>query len=288
MTQLATTSESLRPSATIIRSHNQQAARVWHAGGGAYEAISQQIADAIEHCVGRLAPRPGERVLDVATGTGLAARLCARRGAHVSGVDFAPSAIARARQLADADATRASLPIAFREGDAEQLPYADGEFDAVVSTFGVMFVNRPEAAAAEIARVLKPGGRVALATWPRSSTVFEMFKVIAAHKPAPPAGAKAPPSPFEWGRTDRLVELFGEHFDLAFEHGTSQYRDESGARAWQVFVDGYGPLRTLVNTLAPEQVAALRLDWERFHERYRTGLGILVPREYCVMVGQRR
>ena len=114
-----------------------------------YDAISKGIADSIEHAVLRLDPRPGERILDLATGTGWTSRLVARRGATVIGADIATDLLAAAR----ANATAAGLSIDYQVGDAERLPFKDGEFDAVISTCGVMFASRPEKAAREMARV---------------------------------------------------------------------------------------------------------------------------------------
>ena len=127
-----------------IQPHNQRPAAVWSSGGSAYDKISRGIADSIEHCVLRLDPQPGERILDLSTGTGWTSRSVARRGARVTGVDIAADLVAAAQSTAKAE----GLAIEYRIGDAESLPFADGEFDAVVSTCGVMFASRPEAAAA--------------------------------------------------------------------------------------------------------------------------------------------
>jgi ubiquinone/menaquinone biosynthesis C-methylase UbiE len=134
--------------------HNERPAVVWGSGGKDYEQISEGIADSIEHCVSRLHPMPGERILDLSTGTGWASRVVARRGAKVTGVDIAGELLATARVKAEAEA----LPIVYRLGDAESLPFEDGEFDAVVSTYGIMFASRPEAAARELARVWTGAG----------------------------------------------------------------------------------------------------------------------------------
>ncbi len=150
-----------------IQPHNITTAAIWNAGGRAYDRISETIADSIEHCVLRLAPRPGEHILDVATGTGWAARRVAARGALVTGIDLGEDLIAAAR----AAAADAGLSIDFRVGDAGKLPFADHSFDAVISTCGVMFVRDPEAAAGELARVCKRGGRIALTTWPADGTI---------------------------------------------------------------------------------------------------------------------
>jgi len=265
-----------------IRSHNATPSATWSSAGGAYDEISRGILDAIEHCINRLAPPRGGRVLDVATGTGWAARRLAEQGFQVTGVDFAPEVLTAANDLAVAR----KLDIAFELADAEALPYADASFDAVISSFGIMFVQRPEDAAAEIARVCKPGGRIALAVWTPAGNVFEMFKIMKAYMPQ--QAGTPPPSPFEWGRPERIEDLLGEHFELAFEHATSFYREPDGAAAWRTFVEGYGPLRTLTGKLGEEDRRALERDFAAFHDGFATDLGVCVPRDYIVAAGTRR
>jgi SAM-dependent methyltransferase len=206
----------------------------------------------------------------------------ARRGATVTGVDIAEGLLDAARARAAAE----GLPIAYHLGDAEALPFTDGAFDAVVSTFGVMFATRPEAAAAELARVCRPGGRIALATWAAGSTVVEMFEVMRRYMAPPPS--PAPPSPFEWGRTERIHELLGSAFDLRFEQATSYYREPSGDAAWHTFSKGYGPTRMLAAGLDADRREALRRDFTSFHDGFRTDLGICVPRHYWVTAGARK
>ncbi len=264
-----------------IQQHNQRPAAVWSAGGKEYDQISRGIADAIEHCVLRLNPQPGERILDLSTGTGWTSRVVARRGANVIGVDIASALLDAARARADAE----GLPIRYHLGDAESLPFEDGEFDAVVSTFGIMFASRPEAAAGELARVCRKGGRIALTTWLSDSTLFEMFEVMKQYMPPP--SSPSPRSPFEWGRTERIWELLGNAFELGFEGGVSYYREPSADAAWQTFSKGYGPTRSLATALDPERREALRTDFTAFHAGYSTDLGICVPREYWVTIGVR-
>ena len=176
----------------IIQPHNQKPATVWGSGGAAYEEISRQIASGLAHCVRRLDPKYGERILDLATGTGWTSRLLAERGAVVTGVDIAAELLAAARMKAPRD-----LAIDYQVGDAEALPFADAAFDGVTSTFGVMFASRPEDAASEIARVCRKGGRMALTTWKPDSTVFQMFQVMRAYMPPPPTRPRPRPSPGE-------------------------------------------------------------------------------------------
>ncbi len=264
-----------------IQPHNERPAAVWSAGGKDYDQISRGIADSLEHCVLRLNPKPGELILDLSTGTGWTSRLVARRGATVIGVDIATDLLNAARATAEAE----GLAIAYEVGDAEDLPFENGQFDAVVSTCGVMFASRPEAAAAELARVCRPGGRIALTTWLSDGNLFKMFQVMKQYMPPPPT--PAPRSPFEWGRTERIRELLGGSFDLRFEKGVSSYREPSAEAAWDTFSTGYGPTRSLANSLDPERRAALRDDFIAFHAGFPTELGICVPREYWLTLGVR-
>ena len=264
-----------------ILPHNERPASVWGAGGKNYNEISRGIADSIEHCVLRLNPRPGERILDLSTGTGWTSRVVARRGANVTGVDIAGDLLEAARGEADAQ----GLAIEYRLGDAESLPFEDGAFDAVVSTCGVMFASRPEAAASEIARVCRKGGRVALTTWTSDGNLQKMFQVMRRYMP--PSPSPAPPSPFDWGRTDRVRQLLGHAFALRFETAVSHYREPSGEAAWNTFVTGYGPTRSLAASLDADRLNAFRADFIAFHSHFATELGICMPREYLLTVGVR-
>jgi SAM-dependent methyltransferase len=264
-----------------IQPHNERAAAVWSSGGAHYDAISRGIADSIEHCVLRLDPAPGERILDLSTGTGWTSRVVARRGAAVTGVDIASDLLDAARARAAAE----GLPIEYRLGDAEALPFEDGSFDAVISTCGVMFATRQERAAAELARVCRKGGRIALTTWTPDGNIFGMFSVMKRYMPAP--AAPAPRSPFEWGRMERVLELLGNDFQLRFERGVSYYREPSAAAAWSTFSTAYGPTKSLAMSLDPNRLEEFRDDFIAFHETFATELGICVPREYLLTVGVR-
>ena len=270
----------------VVQKHNQKAQSVWNSPAGRYDEISRSIADAIEHTVERVSATPGDRILDLATGTGWASRILAQRfpGVKVVGADIADQMLDYAR----ATAARSELEIEYVHADAERLPFADGEFDAVVSTFGVMFAGTPEAAAAEIARVVKPGGRIALATWKPDSNVFNMFGVMKRHMPPPPAGVTPPPSPFEWGKVARIEELLAAKFDLRFEEGTNHYRYASGEQAWQLWVNHYGPTKSLAASLDDAGRDALRRDLIAWHETFPSPLGFDQPRGYLVTRGVRK
>ena len=264
-----------------IEQHNERPAAVWSAGGANYDAISRGIADAIDHCVLRLNPRPGQRILDLATGTGWTSRLLARRGATVTGCDIARDLLAAARDKAAAE----NLPIEYQIGDAEHLPFEDGSFDTVVSTFGVMFASRPEAAAKEMARVCRRGGRLAITTWVSDGNLFRMFQIMKAHMPT--SVGPAPPSPFEWGNPNRIRTLLGPKFELLFERGVSYYREPSAEAAWDTFSAGYGPTKYLAATLGAANLEALKAEFVAFHAGFPTALGVCVPREYWLTVGTR-
>lgn len=260
-----------------ILAHNTRAQAVWNAPGGRYDEISRSIADAIEHAVERLQPKTGESVLDLATGTGWASRVIAHRfpGTRVTGVDIADQMLAHARQTA----TQQQLDVEYRVGDAEALPFGTAELSAVISTFGVMFASKPEAAAAELARVVEPGGRVVLATWKPDSNVAAMFGVMKPFMATPPQPA---PSPFAWGGPDRLRELLGQHFELGFEEGVNRYRYASGEQAWQLWIGHYGPAKALAASLDDarrEQFKRAMVEW---HETFASPLGYEQPRGYLI------
>lgn len=263
---------------TNILPHNEKAAVTWGSGGIAYDWVSNTIADALEHVVARVAPQPGESCLDVATGTGWTARRIKARGANVIGIDIGGGVIDAARQLAP--------EIDFRVGDAEQLDFPDSTFDLVTSTFGVMFVVRPEDAAREFARVCKRGGRLGISTWPPGGTIEGLFKVMRPYMP--PAPATPPPSPFEWGKPERVRELLGEAFDLKFENGVTTLRLPSGRAVWDLFVEGYGPTKMVAAACDTKRRQELERDFVAYHDQFRNELGVAMAREYLVAIGIRR
>jgi SAM-dependent methyltransferase len=250
-------------------------------GSGPYERIGEQLAVAHEHLLRALPPQPGERWLDVATGTGETARPVARAGARVTGLDLAPELIETAR----AAAAQEGLEIRFEVGDAEALPYEDASFDTVSSTFGCMFAPDQRAVASELARVCRPGGRLGLLTWHPERGVAEFFKVMAAYQPPRPEGLG---NPFAWGDREHVGELLGDAFELRFEEGDCPQTGSSSEEIWELFVTSYGPTKTLAEGLDDERREALHRDWVAYFDRFRNGGGVSQPRPYVVVLGTRR
>jgi SAM-dependent methyltransferase len=249
-------------------------------GSGPYEKVTETIADIHELVVERLAPRPGERWLDLACGTGAVAERAARAGAQVTGIDLAPVLIETARHRA----REQGLEIDYRVGDCERLDDVDdASFDVLSSTVGIMFAPDHEATARQLARVVRSAGRIGLANWEPEGGIGQMFRMMAPFQPAPP-----PSSPFDWGREERVKELLGDAFDLVFEHRTSTYRIGSGQEYWDFFVSSYGPTKSLAKSLDDERRAELERAWVDFFEtRYRSNGEIEHPREYLLVLGTR-
>ena len=266
-----------------IEPHNIKPAANWGAAGRNYEKFSEHFGDAILHCIGRLAPRPGERILDLATGTGWGARQIALYCAKVHGIDFATELIESARLLAK----EAETEIEFSTAAADSLPFEDASFDVAISTFGVMFVRRPEAAARELARVCKPGGRLGLTTWPPDGTIAGLTKeVMLRYRPAPPD--PPPPSQFAWGEPDRVKELLAPAFELRFETGCSVLREPTGEDIWRMWSDSHGLTISMLKALPSDRRERFRDDFIAYHERFRNDVGIAMPRDYLVTIGVRK
>jgi SAM-dependent methyltransferase len=223
-------------------------------GTAPFVSIAETIADLHRAVAEALAARPGERVLDLGCGTGGVAEHLAATGADVVGIDLAPGLIEIARERA----AERGLEIDYRVGDCESLDVEDASFDAVGSSVGIMFAPTHEATAGELARITKPGGRLALANWTPGPGVQDMFKLMAPFQASPP-----PSSPFDWGNEARVRELLGDAFDLSFETRTNRAPYPSGAAYWDDMVGNYGPTKVLHDSLG-ERGGELRSAWIEF------------------------
>jgi SAM-dependent methyltransferase len=252
---------------------------VW--GNGPFERISETGTAAYDDLIGSLAPRRGERWLDVACGTGAIALRAAHAGAEVTGIDLAPALVETARKLADEQGLEVQLEV----GDAENLPFEDASFDVVSSSFGVMFCPDERGAAAELARVVESGGRLGLLTWVPESGVGKLFTMLVPFQPPPPEGVARP---LDWGREEHVRELLGDNFELEFHGGDMPLEAESGDEVWELFSTSFGPVKTLWETLESPRREELRQAFVDFHEGFRENGGIRMEREYLVTVGTRR
>ena len=250
---------------------------VW--GTGPYQRITETITDIHERVIEQLAPAPGDAWLDLACGTGAVAERAAAAGADVTGIDLAPVLI----ETANERARDLGLDIDYAVGDAERLELADASFDKVSSTCGIMFTPDHEATAGELARVTKPGGKIALANWTPTSGLAKMFAVMAPYMPAPP-----PSSPFAWGDKAHVTELLGDAFELELSEHVSTLRVASGEEYWELFSTSYGPTKTLADSLG-ERREDLHRDWVDFFEQnYRADGEIVHTREYLFVLGIRK
>ena len=235
--------------------HTERTRATWTAGD--FGRIATSYARGAGEFIARLRIKPGERVLDVACGTGNLALPAARSGALVTGIDLAPNLIDQARALAAGE----GLPVAFDVGDAERMPYKDGSFATVVTMFGAMFAPRPDRAAAELLRVTRSGGRIAMASWTPTGFVGRMLKTTVRFVP-PPAGV---PSPLLWGTESAVRERLGAGVvSLAFERRLITFEFPfSPSAVVDCFQLWYGPTVRAFAAMDPSRRHELRRALDR-------------------------
>ncbi|MFN0058918.1 MAG: class I SAM-dependent methyltransferase [Planctomycetota bacterium] len=254
---------------------------VWASGD--YNKIAEGIRAVADHVVRSGLVRAGERVLDIACGTGNTAIMARARGAIVTGLDLTPDLLAIAQRRA---AEEGFTDITWKVGDAEALPFPDGAFDVVVSSCGLMFAPDQQKVASEVARVTKRGGRIAIQAWTRASGVARMFKVTGAYAP-PPVGV---PSPFEWGDERKVESLFGTAFrDYRFErYDCPEYADTPEQLA-DLFIEFYGPTHRVYHALPAEKAMQFRKDLIDLYRGYVTPADGKVRwgREYIITLATR-
>ncbi len=220
-----------------------------------------------------------DTVLDVAAGNGNASLAAARRFADVTSTDYVPALLEEGRRRAEAD----GLPIRFQIADAEALPFPEESFDVVLSTFGVMFSADQDRTAAEMLRVVRPGGKIGLANWTPEGFIGQLFDVMIDHMP-PPAGLR---SPMEWGTETRLVELFGpQASDIRTNRRIYNFRYRSAEHWIEVFRTFYGPTHKAFAALDETGRKSLHealLHLLLAHDR-SSGNGLVIPSEYLEVV----
>jgi SAM-dependent methyltransferase len=249
---------------------------VW--GIGTYERLAARFTPVHERLVEVLKIRPGEQLLDLATGTGAVAIRAAQAGGEVTALDIAEPMLAKARSAAES----AGVDIRFDLGDVEHLPYDDASFDVVSSAFGLVFAPDHANVAEELRRVTRSGGRIGFTGWKPNSRLAELYRRFTDE---PLDGNEA----YEWGREDHVEDMLAEAFELEFEDGTLCLEAASGEEIWELF-----------STSAPPVIALLRRldagDAERFHQAFvelyegypAPDGGIRVPRRYLLVLGTRR
>ena len=266
------------PDLVALKARQQTA---WASGdyaviGTTLQIVGEQLAEACDL-------RFDERVLDLAAGNGNATLAAARRGGQVTSTDYVASLLDRGAERARAE----RFEVSFQTADVEALPFGDASFDVVISTFGVMFAPDHAKSAAEMTRVCRPGGRIALANWTPEGFIGQLFKTLGKQLP-PPAGV---PSPSLWGVEKHLEALFGDAAsDLALTRRHFNFRYRSAAHFIEVFRNWYGPVHKAFASLPSEKAEALRSDLTHLLDTMnRAGPGsLVVPSEYLEVVVTRR
>jgi SAM-dependent methyltransferase len=249
---------------------------VW--GVGTYERLAKRFAPVQDQLIERLRPSPGERVLDIATGTGEVAIRAARTGAAVTAIDIASPMLEKARRRAEEE----GLDIRFDQGDAEYLPYEDACFDVVSSNFGLVFAPDHANVASELARVACPGARVAFTAWKPNPKLGELYRRFTED---PIEGREA----YEWGREDHVEDMLGEDFELDFEDGTLWLEAASGEEIWELFSQSAPPVIALVRQLDAERAEEFHRAFVELYESYRSDDGrVRAPRRYLLVLGRRK
>lgn len=246
-----------------------QALKTKHAAmwaSGSYPTVADYVVGSLGGIlVDTVDVQPGQRVLDVAAGTGTSALPAARRGARVTATDLTPELLDVGRAAAEAE----GLELSWRTADAEALPFADAEFDVVLSCIGVMFAPHHQLAADELVRVCRPGGTIGVLSWTPEGFIGQMFATMKPYAPAPPAGAS--PAPL-WGRADHVRSLFGERVTdlVARQQNLRVDRFADGAEFRDFFKANYGPTIAVYRFLGDDgtKVAALDADLAALGDRF--------------------
>ncbi len=254
----------------------KQGARATWAAGDFPAIAERQLWEVGPHVVAAAGVRPGDAVLDVACGTGNAALRAAQAGGDVVGLDLTPELFDAGRELA----AKLDVAVDWVQGDAEDLPFEDESFDVVLSTFGCMFAPRHDVTARELARVLRPGGRLAIASWTPDGGMGAFFRMVGPHLP-PPSPLAQPPT--LWGSEEHVEKLFdGSGVELEFERDVATSPPfESTDDAVDFITTKFGPMIMVQQmTEASGRWAELRAELASLYERD-------LPAEYLLALGQK-
>ena len=271
---MANTIQTAPPDLAAIKAKQQA---TWASGdfgiiGTTLQIVGETLCEAVDL-------RSGSKVLDVAAGNGNCSLAAARRWCDVTSTDYVPALLEDGRRRAEGE----RLPITFQVADAEALPFEDGSFDVVLSSFGVMFAPNHEKSASELLRVCRSGGRIGLANWTPRGFIGQLFTVIGRHLP-PPAGVTPPP---KWGTEAHLEHLFGAGAaDIHVTPRDFAFRYKSPEHWIEVFRTWYGPVHKAFGALAPEQQQALHNDLLKLIAEFNTSQDatMVAPSEYLEIV----
>jgi ubiquinone/menaquinone biosynthesis C-methylase UbiE len=266
------------PDLAAIKSRQQA---TWASGD--YAVIGTTLTIVGESLCEVMDLRAGQRVLDVACGNGAATLAAARRYCKVTGLDYVPALLAGGKERARAE----RLDVAFVEGDAEALPFTDGQFDAALSTFGVMFTPDHQKAARELARVVRRGGKIGHASWTPDGFVGQLFGLVGRTVP-PPAGVR---SPSLWGTVSHCEELFeGVTASIRVQHREYTFRYLSAEHFIDVFRSYYGPIHKLYAALPEEKAATFTAQVKDLIRQFNRSDDetVVIPSKYLEMVITRR
>jgi ubiquinone/menaquinone biosynthesis C-methylase UbiE len=272
------TDQSQAPNLSAIKDRQQ---KTWTSGN--YARIGNTLVIMGELLCEAVNVHAGDKVLDVATGSGNTAISAARRFCDTTGIDYVPELIEHARKRAEVE----GVEVSFEVGDAEDLPYPDASFDVVLSTLGVMFAPDQEKVAEELLRICRPGGKIGLANWTPDGFIGNMFRTLGKHVPPPP-GIKPPPL---WGTEERLRELLGEGVaSLEVRQRSYMLRYPSAGHFVEYFRSYYGPTLKAFESLDRDGQEALAKDLEELLEQWNTSgdATLIVPSDYLEVVAVRR
>ena len=245
---------------------------------GTYERLTKRFGPVHDQLVDELEIGGGDRVLDLATGTGEVALRAARLGARVCAIDIAEPMIEKARRRAEEE----GVDIDFDVADVEYLPFDDARFDVVCSNFGLIFAPDHANVASELARVTCPGGRLGFTAWKPNTKLGELYRRFT---DAPIEGREA----YEWGREDHVEDMLGEDFELEFEDGTLWLEAGSGEEIWKLFKESAPPVIALLKRLDHEDAEQFHRAFVELYESYRAkDGGIRAPRRYLLVLGRRK